>query len=111
MSSSGGNNQSASGQLGGTGGRKAYYAHGTGNKTIGGSGGRINPRREQYGRFDDDEYHMETMVTGGRRKRDLDGTKPADGETTSSREWEADGSSETGIVQTKTTHIYTEERH
>lgn len=107
MSSSGGNSKTTSGQLGGTGGRSGYA---NGIKTIGGSGNRINPRRQHYGRFDDDEYHMETLVTGGPREKNLEAKKHTDVDTTSSREWEADGTSETGIVQTKTTHVYVEER-
>lgn len=110
LSSSGGNSKTGTGGLGGvSGSRNTRGLH-----TIGSSGSRINPKRNHYGRFDDEEYHMETMVTGGPRKKDSEGRKGGignDGISSSSREFGEDGTSETGIIQTKTMQVtYTQAR-
>ena len=107
--SSDGNGSIGSGRLGSISG-----THGI--PTIGGSGGsKIKPKRQHYGRFDDDEYHMETMVTVGEHDKDLEAGRNGEGSDGlhpfSSKEWNEDGTSETGFVQTKTTDVtYTEAR-
>jgi hypothetical protein len=109
LMSSDANGSTKSGELGGVSG-----THGV--QTIGGSGGfKINPKRQYYGRFDDDEYHMETMVTVGERDKDLEAGRNGDvGDGLhpfGSKEWNEDGTSEAGFVQAKTTNVtYTEAR-
>lgn len=81
-----------------------------GLQTIGSTGSRVNPKRNHYGRFDDEEaYQMETIVTVGKRSQSLERKKRIEikgqDHSNESREWNEDGTSETGIIQTKTMEV------
>lgn len=108
MFSSGGNSKTTPGYPGGI----SSTRNTRGLQTIGSSASRINPKKNHYGRFDDEEYHMEMMVTGGPRNKESEGRKGGyvnDGISSSSREFGEDGTSETGIIQTKTMQVTYEE--
>ena len=64
-----------------------------------------NPKRQHYGRFDDEEYGMETLVEG--RKKNLDAATKSVGSQEAG--WE-DNASDTAIVQTTTTAVTYSER-
>jgi hypothetical protein len=112
-SSNGGRSKTTSGGLRGTGYGRSGLSGRRGLQTIGsGTGTTHSRKRNEYGRFDEEqEYGMETFVVGGPRdshpqKKSFHANRSDENDPNNqSREWNEDGLSDKGIVQTKTTQV------